>query len=184
MTGFRNFVVGCALAAASLMTPAGPAQAMPLPAGDVQIKAQGDVQNAQYYPYRRYGGVMYPNGWGRGWGGGWGPGYGRGSYYRPGFSFYFGPSYGGYYNNYYSRRYYNNYYPRRYYNDYYSRRYYDDYYPRRYYRERYYYRDNYVRRGTSAHVTWCFSRYRSYNPATNRFLTYQGVSRACYSPYR
>lgn len=169
MTGFGNFVVGCALAAASLMTPAGPAQAMPLPAGDVQIKAQGDVQNAQYYPYRRYGGVMYPNGWGRGHRYGWAPSYRRGwggPHYGSGFSFYFGPGYGGYYNNYYSRRYY------------------DDYYPRRYYRERYYYRDNYVRRGTSAHVSWCFSRYRSYNPATNRFLTYQGVYRACYSPYR
>ncbi|OCP20971.1 MULTISPECIES: BA14K family protein [unclassified Ensifer] len=173
MTGFRNFVVGCALAAASLMTSAGPAPAMPLAGRDVQIKAQGDVQNAQYYPYRRYGGVRYPNDWGGGWGPGYGPGYGGGwgSYYRPGFSFYFGPSYGGYYNNYYQRRYY-------------QRRYYDDYYPRRYYRERYYYRDNYVRRGTSSHVSWCFSRYRSYNPATNRFLTYQGVYRVCYSPYR
>lgn len=112
---------------------------------------------------------MYPNGWRGGWGGGWGPGYyggGWGSYYRPGFSLYLGQSYGGYYNNY----------PRRYY--------YNDYYPRRYYRERYYYRDNYVRRGTSAHVSWCLSRYRSYNPATNRFLTYRGVYRACYSPYR
>ncbi|MGF6175958.1 BA14K family protein [Ensifer sp. 4252] len=183
MTGFRNFVVGCALAAASLMTPGAPAQAMPLPAHDLQIKTQGDVQNVQYYPYRRYGGVMYPNGWGGGWRGGWGPGYyggGWGPSYRrgwggpysgSGFSLYFGQSYGGYYNNY--PRYYNNY-----------PRYYDDYYPRRYYRERYYYRDNYVRRGTSAHVSWCLSRYRSYNPATNRFLTYRGVYRACYSPYR
>lgn len=168
MTGFRNFVVGCALAAASLMTPVAPTQAMPLPARDLQAKAQGDVQNVQYYPYRRYGGVMYPNGWGRsGWGSGWGPGYapGWGGYYRPGFSLYFGQGYyGGYYNNY--------------------PRYYGDYYPRRYYRDRYYYRDNYVRRGTSAHVNWCLSRYRSYNPATNRFLTYRGVYRACYSPYR
>ncbi|CAN7525672.1 hypothetical protein ASD02_03765 [Ensifer sp. Root1252] len=161
MTGFRNFVVGCALAAASLMTSVGPALAMPLSGHDVQIRAQGDVQKAQYYPYRRYGGVMYPNGWRGGWGGGWGPGYYGGGWGGPyyggsGFSLYFGPGYGGYYNN----------------------------YPRRYYRERYYYRDNYVRGGTNAHVSWCLSRYRSYNPATNRFLTYQGVYRACYSPYR
>lgn len=52
MTGFRNFVIGCSLAAASLITPVGPVQAMPLQAPDLQIKAQGDVQNVQYYHRR------------------------------------------------------------------------------------------------------------------------------------
>lgn len=47
------------------------------------------------------------------------------------------------------------------------------------------YRDRYIRRGyAGSHVNWCVSRYRSYNPATNRFLSYGGVYKVCYSPYR
>lgn len=47
------------------------------------------------------------------------------------------------------------------------------------------YRDRYIRRPyINAHVNWCLSRYRSYNPATNRFLSYGGVYKVCYSPYR
>ncbi len=34
-----------------------------------------------------------------------------------------------------------------------------------------------VRSGGNSHVGWCLSRYRSYNPATNRYLTYGGVYR-------
>lgn len=45
------------------------------------------------------------------------------------------------------------------------------------------YRERYVRRGSS-HVNWCLARYRSYNPATNRFLSYGGVYKICRSPYR
>ncbi len=63
---------------------------------------------------------------------------------------------------------------------------------RRHHRPRYYHRHHRprpiyrppVRRGYNAHVEWCLSRYRSYNPATNRFLTYGGVYRVCHSPYR
>ena len=40
------------------------------------------------------------------------------------------------------------------------------------------------RRGYSAHVSWCLSRYRSYDPATNLFVTYGGEYRSCRSPYR
>lgn len=70
-------------------------------------------------------------------------------------------------------------------------------YPRRWHHRRHYrpgfgfyvgprygYRERYVRRGGSAHVSWCLSRYRSYNPATNRFLSYGGVYKVCHSPYR
>lgn len=77
----------------------------------------------------------------------------------------------------------------------YDRHYYDRYH-RRHYRPRYYrpgfgvyiaprpiYRERYVRRGGS-HVSWCLARYRSYNPATNRFLSYGGVYKVCRSPYR
>ena len=88
MTGFRNFVIGCSLAATSLITPIGPVQAMPIQAPDLQIKAQGDVQNVQYYHRRHWGG-----GWGHGWGSGWGPYYRHGwggPYYGSGLSFYFG----------------------------------------------------------------------------------------------
>lgn len=35
----------------------------------------------------------------------------------------------------------------------------------------------------NAHVEWCLSRYRSYNPATNRFLSSSGYYRVCVSPY-
>ncbi len=40
-----------------------------------------------------------------------------------------------------------------------------------------------VRRGYNAHVNWCLGRYRSYNPATNLFVSYGGVYKVCRSPY-
>ncbi|WP_408015577.1 BA14K family protein [Rhizobium alarense] len=59
-------------------------------------------------------------------------------------------------------------------------------YPRRYYRPRYYrppvYRAPVY--GGSAHVRWCLNRYRTYNPATNRYHAGGGVYPICYSPYR
>lgn len=33
------------------------------------------------------------------------------------------------------------------------------------------------------HVEWCRSEYRSYNPKTDRFLTYNGFYKTCHSPY-
>ncbi|MGR6432358.1 BA14K family protein [Rhizobium sp. PAMB 3182] len=33
------------------------------------------------------------------------------------------------------------------------------------------------------HVRWCLDRYRSYNPRTNRFLSYSGDYRVCHSPW-
>lgn len=36
---------------------------------------------------------------------------------------------------------------------------------------------------TQAHVQWCYSRYRSYNAETNTFTGYDGIQRACVSPY-
>ncbi len=38
-------------------------------------------------------------------------------------------------------------------------------------------------RNWSRHVEWCFSRYRSYNPRTNRFLSTSGYFKVCRSPY-
>jgi len=40
-----------------------------------------------------------------------------------------------------------------------------------------------VVRGTR-HVRWCENRYRSYNPATDQFLGYDGHYHYCNSPYR
>jgi hypothetical protein len=38
-------------------------------------------------------------------------------------------------------------------------------------------------RWTEAHVQWCFSRYRSYNPSTNTFVGYDGYVHQCRGPY-
>lgn len=34
------------------------------------------------------------------------------------------------------------------------------------------------------HVTWCLNRYRSYDPATNTFVGYDGRLHVCISPFR
>lgn len=44
--------------------------------------------------------------------------------------------------------------------------------PRRHYRS-----------GSSAHVRWCYDRYRSYRAWDNTFQPYNGPRRQCYSPY-
>jgi hypothetical protein len=36
---------------------------------------------------------------------------------------------------------------------------------------------------SSAHVEWCFDRYRSYNPRTNTWVAYSGQVNECNSPY-
>ncbi len=173
MTGFRNFVLSCALAATSVIPPAAPAKAMPRPALDIAPTAAGDIEPV------RHRGSYY--GWGpryhRPWSGHYG-GWGRGYYpRRSGISIYFGTG-PGYYpgRHYYGNRYYFG--PRYYGPGYYSYRYFRPDYGYRHYRP------GYVRRGYSAHVNWCLSRYRSYNPATNRYLAYSGLYRVCYSPYR
>ncbi|MDQ2632323.1 MAG: BA14K family protein, partial [Pseudomonadota bacterium] len=40
-----------------------------------------------------------------------------------------------------------------------------------------------VHRGGSAHVQWCYDRYRSYRASDNTFQPYNGPRRQCYSPY-
>ncbi|TPK70803.1 BA14K family protein [Mesorhizobium sp. B2-4-15] len=53
-----------------------------------------------------------------------------------------------------------------------------DYYappPRRYYR---------AGRLSSAHVRWCYNRYRSYRAWDNTFQPYNGPRQQCWSPYR
>jgi hypothetical protein len=37
--------------------------------------------------------------------------------------------------------------------------------------------------GGSAHVNWCYSRYRSYRAYDNSFQPYNGPRQQCYSPY-
>lgn len=49
--------------------------------------------------------------------------------------------------------------------------------PRRYYRT---YR---AQRVSSAHVQWCYNRYRSYRAWDNTFQPYGGPRQQCYSPY-
>ena len=36
---------------------------------------------------------------------------------------------------------------------------------------------------TSAHVQWCYNRYRSYRASDNTFQPYNGPRQRCYSPY-
>jgi Ni/Co efflux regulator RcnB len=43
--------------------------------------------------------------------------------------------------------------------------------------------NNYPRYGGSAHVQWCYDRYRSYRASDNTFQPYNGPRRQCYSPY-
>lgn len=140
MTGFRNFVMSCALAAASMFPPAPSAQAMPRPVLDI-----GPSADVQTVTHRGWG--YYPR-WRGGYYGGW-PGYHRG-YRRAGISFYFGPGVGYhpgryYYGNryyygtrYYGPGYYPGYYPYRSYRGYYPYRYYGPGYGHRYYRPGYY----------------------------------------------
>lgn len=56
-------------------------------------------------------------------------------------------------------------------------------YERRYYRPRYE-RPRYYGGGRRGHVEWCLSRYRTYDPYTNRYHAGGGIYRVCYSPYR
>lgn len=39
------------------------------------------------------------------------------------------------------------------------------------------------RGGGSAHVEWCYNRYRSYRASDNSFQPYNGPRQRCYSPY-
>ncbi|MGE0279736.1 MAG: BA14K family protein [Rhizobiaceae bacterium] len=41
----------------------------------------------------------------------------------------------------------------------------------------------YRRAGGSAHVNWCYNRYRSYRAYDNTFQPYNGPRQLCYSPY-
>ncbi|MBA1348721.1 BA14K family protein [Rhizobium sp. WYCCWR 11146] len=39
-------------------------------------------------------------------------------------------------------------------------------------------------RNMNSHAAWCSNEYRSYNPRTDRFVTYEGIYKTCRSPYR
>lgn len=101
----------------------------------------------------------------------------NGRYYRPSYGRYYRPNYGGYYRPYYGGGYYRGY---------------DDFGAAlggfaagaiigglaaqpRYYAPRYY--------GGNGHVSWCYSRYRSYRAYDNTFQPYYGPRRVCVSPY-
>ncbi|WP_269929792.1 BA14K family protein [Aminobacter sp. HY435] len=59
------------------------------------------------------------------------------------------------------------------------------YYEPRYYQPRYYQPRRVYRPGrlSSAHVQWCYDRYRSYRAWDNTFQPYNGPRRQCWSPY-
>jgi hypothetical protein len=65
-----------------------------------------------------------------------------------------------------------------YYDDYYG----DPYYSAPVYRPRVIQRRVY-RSGGSAHVQWCYNRYRSYRAWDNSFQPYNGPRQLCFSPY-
>jgi hypothetical protein len=114
------------------------------------------------------GGGRHWNGGGN-WNGGWGNryawrhghwGHNNWNNWGPGFALGLGFGlplgyYGGYYNNY------------------------GGYYDEPIYRPRAYR----VYRGGSAHVQWCYDRYRSYRAWDNTFQPYNGPRQQCYSPY-
>jgi len=56
----------------------------------------------------------------------------------------------------------------------------------RHYNDRVYYEERPVYRTRSygsAHVSWCYNRYRSYRARSNTWVSYGGSIRTCYSPY-
>jgi hypothetical protein len=53
----------------------------------------------------------------------------------------------------------------------------------RYYEPRYVQPRRVYRGGGSAHVQWCYDRYRSYRAWDNTFQPYNGPRRQCWSPY-
>jgi hypothetical protein len=65
------------------------------------------------------------------------------------------------------------------YDNYYDPYYYDSY-PGYYYQPRRIYR---TERLSSAHVQWCYNRYRSYRAWDNTFQPYYGPRQQCISPY-
>ncbi|TGQ42734.1 MULTISPECIES: BA14K family protein [unclassified Mesorhizobium] len=60
---------------------------------------------------------------------------------------------------------------------------YQGYYNRGYYNNGYYAPRRYYRTLSSAHVRWCYNRYRSYRAADNTFQPYYGPRQQCISPY-
>ena len=50
--------------------------------------------------------------------------------------------------------------------------------------QQYYGDRTYYGGGGSAHVDWCYDRYRSYRASDNTFQPYNGPRQQCYSPYR
>ena len=40
-----------------------------------------------------------------------------------------------------------------------------------------------VAKDPSMHMEWCRNQYRTYNPSTDRFVTYRGIYKTCNSPF-
>jgi len=76
MTRLRNFVIGCALSAASMVTSIAPAMAVPLSVPDIKVEQQADVQKVWHNGRRHYNRDRY---------------YGHRRHHRPGFSVYIAP---------------------------------------------------------------------------------------------
>ena len=188
MSRIPNLVLGFVfgLAAFSLVSPANAIPRVP----DLASSGSSDVINVRYGGgsmggYQGGGGSM-----GGYHGGGYRPiyrynrphyrPYYSGSYnrpYRPHYRPYYHARYPRYYRPYYGNYYWPYYSP--FYAGYYGGFYgsYDPYYE--YYP--YYSYVTTVNYGTW-HQQWCRNHYRSYNPATNTYLSYSGVYRVCRSP--
>lgn len=153
MIGFSKKIATAVLSAAVVLTSFVPSQAIQMPAAP-QVNQQEQASNVQEVQYRPYR---------RGWHGGY-RGY---RYNRPGYRHYNGYWYplaafgagaiiGGAIA---------------------APRYYEQ---PRYYEPAPRYR---AYRASSAHVSWCANRYRSYRAYDNTFQPYNGPRQLCYSPY-
>lgn len=188
-------LVALTTAALTLPDAAIIASAAPIaqPGAEVSLEtASPDIQPVAYYRRKLPGGYHGHRG-GPGWGGPgyghWGkPGWGGGYWRKPGWNGHWG---NGWYGNHWG---YNNHW-HGHHNHWHGYPYYNYgwyggapwwYYgalvaPYVYgaYSSGYYDNQNYG----NAHVQWCLNRYRSYNPATDTFVGYDGYRHRCRAPY-
>jgi hypothetical protein len=174
-SGMLALGLGSGLSAPSMAGPIQPDVPLPTPAAAAEIVPVRDgwaggndvwMRGRNFSGARNWNGGNWNGGrnWNRGnwnggrrWhGGGYYGGYYGGGYYDPGAAALLGLGLGFGLGSLYNNGYYNNGY----------------YAPRRYYRT-----------ASSAHVRWCYNRYRSYRAWDNTFQPYNGPRQPCYSPY-
>ncbi|ODT06675.1 MAG: hypothetical protein ABS58_10625 [Mesorhizobium sp. SCN 65-20] len=152
------------LAGVPLLAAAGPAELARMPMHSAQDSAIAPTE-VNHWGRNGWRGDAWRHGGGRGWNNNWNNNW-RGRY-RP----YYGGGWGrGYWGG--SGIYLNFSVPAYRYDPYY-----DGYYRPRYYAPRR------ALRLSSAHIQWCYNRYRSYRDWDNTFQPYNGPRRECWSPY-